>query len=424
MGGDVPETWKPGPPNSGVESRRDQGLPARTPCGTFHVCLPGIRPHRTLLTLITLLLAAILAGSLVYCVFVVVASASYLGSGSARHTAVPQQEPVSVLKPLAGAEDNLESNLRTFFEQRHPEFEILFAVREADDPAVAVVERLRAAHPEVRSQLLVTGEPPYPNAKVFSLERMLAKARYDLLVMSDSDICVTPDFLVSVAAEFSDPSIGVATCPYRARSGRSLWSTLEAEGMNTEFLGGVLVAAWIEGVKFAVGPTLAARKSALNAIGGLAALKNYLAEDYQLGHAAAGAGLGVILSRTIVEHHIGSESFRTNALHRLRWTRSTRRSRPAGYAGMIFTNPLPIALALLAADVQWWPALAAALAFRCAAAWATSVWVLNVQPRWLLLPVQDALSFVFWVAGFFGNTIVWRGRRYHLYRDGRLELRA
>jgi ceramide glucosyltransferase len=366
-------------------------------------------------------LAGVLAGSLVYCVLTVLAAQSYLRTEPGSATGL---SPISVLKPLSGFDHGLEANLQSFFEQDLTQFEILFAVRTAEDAAVPVVQRLQARYQDVSSQLIITGEPPYPNAKVYSLDRMFTSARHDLLVMSDSDIRVKPGFLQSIASEFADQRIALATCPYRAIAGQSPWSTLEAEGMNTEFLAGLLVARLLDGVKFAVGPTIAARKSALRAIGGFAKLKDYLAEDYVMGRDAAEAGLGVILSHNTVEHHIGSESFLANASHRLRWARSTRRSRPAGYLGMLFTHPIPIALALVALDRRWWPALVTACLFRIAAAWASSVWVLGVQPRWLLLPVQDLLSFAFWLAGFFGNTIVWRGRRYYLYPDGRFELRA
>jgi ceramide glucosyltransferase len=362
----------------------------------------------------------LLAGSIVYCVLIVIAARGYLAQP------IPighDLSPISVLKPLAGVDQGLESNLRSFFDQDHPEFELLFAVRDASDPAIAVVHALQEQFPARASRLIVTGEPPYPNAKVFSLDRMLAVSRHDLLVMSDSDIRVAPGFLTSLAAEFADLNISLATCPYRAVAGRSLWSNLEAEGMNTDFLGGLLVARMIVGVKFAVGPTLAARKSLLATIGGFSALKNYLAEDFVLGKFAARAGLGVILSRNIVEHHIGSEPWRVNAAHRLRWVRSTRRSRPLGYIGQLLTHPLPLAIIVWFLAPGWWPALILAATFRVLAAWSTSTWILDVAPRWHLVILQDMLSFGFWLAGFFGNTIVWRGRRYYLYSDGRFELR-
>ena len=164
------------------------------------------------------LLSLLVAGSLVYCVLTIVAAVRYRG---VRPPPLRAAAPISILKPLAGIDDGLEENLRTFFEQDYPDFEILFAVRTADDPAIAVVERLRARYGSVPSRLIVTGEPPYPNAKVYSLDRMLAAARHDLLVMSDSDIRVTPDMLAVIAAEFQDAKLGLATCPYRAVPGHS-----------------------------------------------------------------------------------------------------------------------------------------------------------------------------------------------------------
>jgi ceramide glucosyltransferase len=364
--------------------------------------------------------AGLLAGTIAYCVLVIVAARDYLAQKTAD---VGVLAPISVLKPLAGADEGLAANLRSFFSQDHLDFELLFAVRELNDPAVQVVESLRNEFPARAVRLIVTGEPPYPNAKVFSLDRMLSEAKHDLLVMSDSDIRVGPGFLRAIATEFSDPHIALATCPYRATAGKSFWSNLEAEGMNTEFLAGMLVARLVEGVKFAVGPTIAARKSALQGIGGFAVLKDYLAEDFVMGKFAAEAGFGVILSRHIVQHHIGSESLRANAAHRLRWARSTRRSRPLGYLGQLFTHTLPIAALILSFRPAWWPALLLAVVCRGAAAWATCAWILGTRPRWLLLTVQDFLGFGFWLAGFVGNTIHWRGRRYYLYSDGRFELR-
>jgi len=364
--------------------------------------------------------ACLLAGTTAYCVLIVIAARNYLSQKAA---AAAELAPISVLKPLAGIDEGLEANLRSFFAQDYSDFELLFAVREISDPAVQVVESLRNEFPCRAVRLVVTGEPPYANAKVFSLDRMLSQAKHDLLVMSDSDIRVQPGFLRAIAGEFADPRVALATCPYRATAGNSLWSKLEAEGMNTEFLGGLLVARFVEGVKFAVGPTIAARKSALKGIGGFAVLKEYLAEDFVMGKFAAEAGLGVILSRNIVQHHIGSESLRENAAHRLRWARSTRRSRRAGYLGQIFTHTLPIAALIAPFRPSWWPALLIALMLRATAAWATCSWILSTRPRWLLLFLQDSLAFVFWVAGFAGNTIHWRGRRYYLYSDGRFELR-
>lgn len=362
------------------------------------------------------ILACVLAGSIVYCILVIIAVVRFRPVPEC-----PAGEPVSVLKPLAGLDHGLEENLRSFFEQRYPVFEILFAVRRPDDAAIPVVEKLRREFPSVPSRLIVTGEPPYANAKVYSLERMVPLAAHDLIVMSDSDIRVAADFLARVASEFASTGMDLCTCPYRAVGGPSLWSQMEAEGMNTEFWGGVLVARMLEGVRFTIGPTVAARRRVLDAVP-FAAVKDYLAEDFMLGQLAAQAGFHVGICRAVVEHRIGSQTARANLRHRLRWARSTRRSRPSGYIGQLFTNPLPLALALCAARPGWWPLAGAAILLRGLAGHAVAARVLHVNIKWLLLPLQDLLSFVMWVAGFFGETISWRGRTYRLNRDGTFTL--
>jgi ceramide glucosyltransferase len=371
---------------------------------------------------IVVTLLALVAGALVYQVLTVVAAVRYRGVRPLRLGVAPS---ISILKPLAGAEEGLETNLRSFFEQAYPAFEILFAVRSAEDPAIEVVERLQARYPAIPSRLIVTGEPPYANAKVYSLDLMLEAASHDLVVMADSDIRVMPDMLTALAAEFADERVGMATCPYRVVPGRSFWSTLEAVGLNTEFLSGVLVARMLDGMKFALGPTIAARRETLRRIGGFDAVKDYLAEDFVLGSLAAKHGFGVILSSYVIDHYIGAQSFGANLRHRLRWSRSARRSRPWGYAGQIFTHALPLAVLLCAIRPAWWPVLACAAMLRAAAVWATAGHVLRdplTRRRWWLVPLQDVAALLVWCAGFFGNTILWRGRRYWLLPDGRFEL--
>ena len=371
--------------------------------------------------MVSIVAAALLAGSLVYSVMAIVAAWRYL---SVRPPPLNSREPISILKPLAGLDLDLETNLRTYFEQDYQDFEILFAARQANDPALSIVEKLRKNYPRVPCRVFVTGEPPYANAKVYSLDRMVRESANDLVVMSDSDVRVTPSLLRTVAAEFQDPKLGVATCPYRAVAGMSFWSRLEAIGMNTEFLAGVLVAWLIGEMDFALGPTLAARREVIEAMGGFADLGHYLAEDFVIGNRAPRLGYRVVLSSCVIEHRIGSQTFKGNLQHRLRWARSTRRSRPAGYWGEIFTNPLPLALLLGLAAPKLWPLLVATIFFRALAAWSTANWVLHdplTRRRWWLVPIQDLMSFLVWVAGFFGNTIDWRGRRYKLLRDGRFQ---
>jgi len=376
-----------------------------------------------MLWVLTILLGCLVAGAWVYCVLTVVAARLYR---AVKPPPLTRAEPISILKPLHGLDEGLEENLRSFFEQDYPAFELLFAAREASDPALALVDRLRGDYPAVPVRTFVTGEPPDPNAKVWSLQTMMREAAHDLLVMSDSDIRVTPGMLRVIAAEFQDGETAVATCPYRAVAGPSLWSRLEAAGMNTEFWGGCLTARLVErGVRFAVGPTIAARRKVIEDIGGWRSLGRYLAEDFVLGQFAAARGYKVILSSYVVEHRIGAQAMRPNFAHRLRWNRSSRRSRPAGYVGQLFTHPLPLAALLVAVQPHWWPVFAITGLLRAAAAWEVSAGALQ-QPAGPgfagLIPVQDFLSFAFWLAGFFGNTIVWRGRRYRLEAGGRFVL--
>lgn len=369
----------------------------------------------------TLVVMALVAGSCVYCLLSILAARRYL---AVRPTLAERLPPISVLKPLSGLDLGLEANLRSFFSQEYPDYELLFSVRSADDPAAAVVNRLMQDYPGRTATLIVTGDPPYPNHKVFALDCMMRAARHGILVMSDSDIRAGSRFLETIAAEFSDARTGLITCPYRAVPGPGFWSVVEAVMMNTEFLSGVLTARMIEGMKFAIGPTIVARLAVLADLGGFDALQEYLAEDFVMGKLAAERGHGVVLSSFVIEHHIGSTAFRANASHRVRWCRSTRRSRPAGYAGQVFTNPTPLALALLCLAPALWPVAVAALILRAANAWAVAGWVLHdplCARRWWLIPLADLISFAFWVAGFFGSTIQWRGRRYLLLRDGRFQ---
>lgn len=375
------------------------------------------------MTILSVLLGILLAGSLVYCLLILLATQRYL---SVPRPPVGKTRPMSVLKPLYGQDEGLEENIRSFFEQNYSSFEILFAVHRADDPAVAVVEKLQREYAgRSESRLIVTGESPIPNAKAHSLQLLVAEARHGLLAMSDSDVRVTPDFLKHLAGEFEEPNVGLVTCPYRAAAGHSLWSRLEAIGMNTEFLGGVLVSRLLEKMKFALGPTLAVRRDVLEEMGGFEYLRDFLAEDFVMGQRAAQLGYEVVLSSYVVEHRIGSQPMRKNIGHRLRWARSTRRSRPAGYWGQIFTYPLPIALLFCAVQANAWPAGAVTIILRSLAAWATAARVLHdplTREQWWLLPLQDVLGFLIWIGGFWGNRIVWRDRKCTLLQDGRLQI--
>ena len=375
------------------------------------------------MVILGIVLAALLAGSLVYCVLIVVATRRYLG---ATLPAQGNQPPISVLKPLYGQDEGLEENLRSFFVQDYPDYEVLLGAHREDDPAAILAAKIISEYSgKVKSRLIITGESPIPNGKAFSLNRLVREARHNLLVMSDSDIRVKPCLLSHLAQEFQDEHVGLITCPYRAVPGDSLWSRLEAVGMNTELLGGVLVARMMEGMRFALGCTLAVRRSVLDDMGGFSYLQDFLAEDFVIGQRAAELGHGVLLSSCVIEHRIGSQSMVANFGHRIRWARSTRRSRPAGYWGQIFTYPLPWALLLWATYHAAWPVIPITLALRGVAAAATAHFVLHdpvTRRQWWLLPLQDVLGFLVWISGFAGATIIWRDRKCTVLRDGRLHV--
>lgn len=379
-------------------------------------------PSLTYLVLL-LPLTAVALGGLVYCLLGVAAARRLKKSRAAATPQAASLPPISLLKPLRGADPDLEQHLTSFFTQDYPAFEILFAVRHEQDPAVAVVRRLMARFPQVRTRLIFTGEPPYANAKVYSMQRMAEAAQTNIFVITDSDTSVRGEYLRQMAASFADPRVGAVTNLYRGVSGADLWSRLEALGMSAEFMAGVVVANHLEGMKFTLGPSMAITRACLEKIGGFAAMADYLADDFVLGHWAAEKGYEVALSPHVINHHATALGFVSSFKHRLRWNRSSRFSRPAGYVGQGFTYALPWALILLAAAPLWWggPLFLTVLAARLWLAFELAALLDDraaVKDFWLL-PLQDAISFATWVGAFFGREIIWRNERYRLLAGGR-----
>src|SRR5262245_19575104 len=374
-------------------------------------------------TLLLPLLAAT-AGGLVYYLLAIVATRKLCKARVAAEPEVLESPAISLLKPLRGADPELEQHLESFFQQDYPSFEILFAVRHESDPAVAVVELLTARYPRIPARLIFTGEPPYANAKVYSMEKMAEAASAGILVITDSDTSVDKDYLRRIALAFKPERIGAATNLYRGISGADLWSKLEALGMSTEFMAGVVGANHMGGMKFALGPSMAIRRDCLRAIGGFAAMADYLADDFVLGQWASEAGYEVALLPHAVNHHATALGFTRSFKHRLRWNRSSRFSRPAGYMGQGFTYGLPWALLLVLAAPIWWSGslLLTVLAARLWMAYELGRRLLDDRDsprRFWLIPLQDLLSFATWVGGFAGREVVWRNERYRLLEGGR-----
>jgi ceramide glucosyltransferase len=341
---------------------------------------------------------------------------------------VPESWPfVTVLKPLHGMEPMLERNLESFFRQDYPQFEIIFGARHREDPALKVVATLQARYPNIKTSIVLSGEPEYPNAKVFVMEKMVAAAAGSYLVITDSDVCVKPNCLKDVVEPLLDPAVGVVTCLYRGMPAGGFWSTLEALGMSIEMTSGVLVANMLEGMRFALGPTMSTRKDILDSIGGMGSLGSYCADDYIIGNRAFHSGKRVVLSHHVVEHVAMNTTAASSLAHQVRWMRSTRFSRSAGHIGAGLTYAMPFGLLGLGAGPAGIALFAWAYLNRVVQAIAIGWGVLgdrrSLYLSWLY-PVRDLTGFFVWCASFAGSEIVWRNERYRLVTDGKMVRRA
>lgn len=333
--------------------------------------------------------------------------------------------PVTVLKPLKGVDPDIYKSFTSHCLQDYPEYEIIFGVSESDDPALDLVRRLQSEFPEKQIRSLVCEEKLGTNTKVSNLAQMVAQARYDHLIVNDSDIVVEPDYLRRTMAPLSDSKVGLVTNLYRGVAAATLGSRLEALGISTDFIAGVLVARYLEGIRFGLGSTLAFRRSDLESIGGFEGFVDYLADDYEIGKRIAERGLEVRLSDQVVETFLPAYSFSDFIRHQLRWARSIRDSRRWGYAGLLFTFGLPWALLALffSAAATWaWLLLAATLAVRLTMALSVGFFLLRdrqVRRCWWLIPLRDIAALLVWIASFAGHTVAWRGNRFRL-KDGKL----
>jgi len=370
-----------------------------------------------------------LISSTVFLVLTVVAGWLYRRAGEREADGRSPFPPVTVLKPLHGTEPQLEKNLESFFRQDYPDFEIIFGARNESDPALGVVKSLQTKYPHIRTRIVLSGEPTWPNAKVFALEKMLDVASAPYLVITDSDVCVAANCLKAVVTPLLDPAVGVVTCLYRGISAGGFWSTVEALGMSIEMPSGVLVARMLEDMRFALGPTMATRKDVLDAIGGIAVLGDYCADDYILGHAAHAVGKKVVLSQHIIGHVAMNTSLRPSVAHQVRWMRSTRFSRRAGHVGTGLTYAIPFGLIGAMAGVldRNWQVAVALMGWAyinrviqaIAVGWGVVGDGQSLRYCWLY-PIRDLMGFCVWCASFVGNEIVWRNERYRLIEGGKM----
>lgn len=328
--------------------------------------------------------------------------------------------PVTILKPLCGPEHELYENLRTFCDQNYPRFQLVFGVSDADDPAVAVVRRLQADYPHVDVQLAIDPRQHGSSPKVSNLINMLPLAAYAHLVIADSDIRVTRDYLRKVVAPLLDPEVGIVTCPYRGHPRRGFWSLMGSLFINDWFLPSVKVAALSGSRAFGFGATIAIRRDVLNSIGGFHAIVNQLADDYRLGELTRRRGLKTVLSECMVETCVSERTLGELIRHELRWLRTIRAVRPIGYTLSFITFSVPVAVlgTLLAAGAH--PALV-----MLAVTVATRVMLHRAGRQrtsrgslLLLLPLRDLLGLVLWVWSFATRRVHWRDASFRVGRDG------
>jgi len=327
---------------------------------------------------------------------------------------------ISVLKPLRGLDPDAYENFASFCRQDYPTFEILFAVSDAADPAVPVVEKLIADFPGLPVRLIVVTERLGANGKVSNLCRLTREARHDLLVITDSDVRVEPGYLRSVAAMFRDPKVGGVTALYRGKNNLQFVAAMDCVGSSAAFCGAALVARELEGVKFMMGSTMATTKERLAEIGGFEAMVDLHSDDYELGHRIAGCGYRIELLPEPVWMAFPSQTLGKYLRHELRWAIGIRNIRPGGHFGMLFTHGLPWAVAAACIAPSGTVAaayLCAYFALRFAMAWVVGVWGLRdpiLRRRFWLLPIRDLLSFFVWLASFGMNRIEWRGSAFTL----------
>jgi ceramide glucosyltransferase len=364
------------------------------------------------------------AGSLIYYVLAALAAFRFFRRERARQ--LPDYTPpVSVLKPVRGVDFGSYENFASFCRQDYPDFEILFAVSDDHDPAFPVIQRLISDFPDRRIRLLVGAEHLGANRKVNKLARLMREAQHDVLVLTDGDVRVGPNYLRNVVAPLADRNTGAVTSFYRGIAEKNLGAELEAVGASSDFFAGVLMAGWTEGITFALGASIATTSEWLKKIGGFEAMADTLADDYEVGHRISQAGGQILLSNETVWTMYPAQTARDFWNHQLRWARTVRLCRPLSYVGLLFTQGLPwVVLAGIVAPEKWIAGayLISYLILRFAMAWTVGVWGVGdaiLRRRIWLVPLRDAIHFVVWLASFASNRVKWGSEEY-VIRRGRM----
>jgi ceramide glucosyltransferase len=343
-------------------------------------------------------------------------------AGPASRTFTP---PVSNLKPIRGLDPDAYENFASFCKQDYPDYEVVFCVGEEDDPAVPVLQRLQLEFPDRHIRVLFGSGGTGSNDKVVKLARLVSEAQHEVVVISDSDVRVRPDYLRTVVAPLADPKVGAVTCFYVPIEDKTFTDNLQTIGMFSDFYAGILVARQLDGVKFALGPTIATTRTRLAGFGGYEAIKNRPADDLLVGRLIAEQGYEVELLPYAISTVADFRSMRDLFHKRLRWIVVMRHLRPWGHLGLLLTQGLP--WSLMAVAIRPSPGVAlgylgAYSALRFAMTWTVGIWGLKQDALWkklALIPVWDALAFVIWLTSFTRDSIRWRDSEYYI-RDGTL----
>lgn len=364
------------------------------------------------------------AAPLVYYVLASLAALRFFGRNQ-EQAASDYAPPASLLKPVRGVDFGSYENFASFCKQDYPEYEILFAVNNDGDPAVPLIRKMMAELPQRRIRLFTSAENLGANRKVNKLAMLAREAQYDVLVLTDGDVRVDPGYLREVVGPLRNTKIGAVTSFYRAIAQENLGAKLEAIGAAGDFFAGVLMARWMEGIRFALGASIATTKEWLQRMGGFESIADALADDYELGLRIANAGGEVVLSQKPVCTMYPAQTFRGFWDHQLRWARTVRLCRPLSYLGLLFTQGFPWTLLAILLAPTWKIAgayLAAYLMLRFAMAWTVGVWGVRdevLRQNLWLVPVRDAIYFVVWLASFASNRIRWGSEEYTI-RSGRM----
>jgi ceramide glucosyltransferase len=333
--------------------------------------------------------------------------------------------PVSLLKPVRGLGFGSYENFASFCRLDYPEYEILFAVNDERDSAVPVIQRIIAEFSGRRIRLLIGAEDLGANRKVNKLARLAREAQNDVLVLTDGDVRVGPNFLREVVAPLADEKNGAVTSFYRGIAEPNLWAELEAIGASSDFFAGVLMAGWTEGIHFGLGASIATTKRWIRKMGGFEAIAGTLADDYELGNRIAGAGGAVLLSREAVWTMYPAQTLKGFWSHQMRWARTIRLCRPLSYVGLLLTQGLPWTVLAVSVAPASWVAISYLMLYavlRLVMAWTVGVWGVGddvLRKKIWLVPVRDALYFLIWLASFGSNRIRW-GSDEFVVRDGQM----